>query len=444
MSNTKNIDNWLDTPYLFDKVGRLIITDSEVYRVIVAPKSIDTYRELLGDQRFDDIVETGLIDTKIHIYDESKSILVLEHKKLDFILSPSEYTNHMFWEATMMFVKMSEKLFKEFGLLTKDAHPWNITYSGAQPVFYDFSSLYMGREVTNQWFAEFKRYFGFPIALASKSDSTYPLARLYRKEHLEGFGITTLENNLFEKKLLKKLTSLSKYQNQPQLFFNKLLQWLDKNKPISPTKEYWSDYEQSHLADFDNPQTIKQKFVYDSLKESQPQKVLDLASNKGFYAAMAEHLGASVIAFDYEEETINQCRLIAKNNNLKITPALVNFSLPTPPSGVGLGNDSSFVRFHSEVVLALGLIHHICLTQKIPVSLFCDICMNYTADTLILEFVYPDDVHVQKWKAEIPDDYDLDKISNYLSVKFPVVTKSELIARDGVHRVIVSYSKGVV
>jgi SAM-dependent methyltransferase len=429
-----NIEN---RPFLFDKVGRVVIEEDKVLRIISGEQYINLYKELLNSEKINDLFSKGLVETKIH--SEDNDVLILEHKKIDFILHPSEYTNKMFWDAATMYINLCKELYASFGVLTIDSHPWNITFDGANPVFFDFSSLYKGSEISQEWIDEFDKYFATPIRLASFSKKTYSLALEYRRQHLSGFGLELLNKKFVKGLLNKKFASVSKNNNSPTEVFDRILVWLQNNKPIEPNTEYWFVYEQSHLAEIDNPKTIKQQFVHEILSKRKPKTVLDLASNKGFYAFMANKLGASVMAFDYEEQTINQCREEVKNTGLKVTSALMNFNMPTPPSGMGLMNKGAFERYGSHIVLALGLIHHICLVQRIPVYIFCEICKKYASEGIILEFVDPNDVHVKSWNAEIPVDYTIEKIHNYMSDKFSKLEKSESINHEGVNRTIIYF-----
>jgi len=430
-----------EEPFLFDKIGRVIIKDDKVYRIIIDPKHIQIYKELLNSSEINDIFSKGLVETKIHSEDIEKSILILEHKRLNFILHPCEYTNQMFWEAANMYINLCKELYNKYGLLTVDSHPWNVTFDGVNPVFYDFSSLYKGESISQSWINEFEKYFAIPIRLASFSKKTYSLALEYRREHLNGFGLVLLNKKLIKKVFNKRFGSISKYRKEPNKVFDEILIWLNNNKPIQAKNEYWSNYEQSHSAEIEKPKTIKQKFVHKILSENQPKTVLDLASNNGYYAIMANKLGASVIAFDYEEETINKCRKQTTLFNSNVTPAIMNFNTPTPPYGIGLMGKSAFERFNCDVVFALGLIHHICLRQQIPVYLFCEICLNYSNKGIILEFVDPTDVHVANWNIPIPKDYNLESVTAYFKVKFPNVIASEKILLDGINREILFFHK---
>lgn len=428
-----------EKPYFFDKVGRVIVEEDRALRIITDNESIRLYKEILNSPQVNTLFSIGLIETKINCEDKKENILILEHKKINFILHPSEYTNEMFWEAATAYIKLCKELYNKFGALTIDAHPWNMTFDGSKPVFFDFSSIYRGNNISDSWINEFERYFALPIRLASFSKRTYELSQEYRREHLKGFGLNLLRKNWLKKVFNKRFQNILKENNSPERIFDKILEWLEENKPIHSKAEYWLEYEQAHNTKPESPKTDKQNFVYKILAEKQPQKVLDLASNKGFYSMMAANLGASVLALDYEEKTVDACRKEAHRYSSKVTSGMMDFIYPTPPSGPALMTKSSYYRFKCDIVLALALIHHVCLTQQLPVSLFCEICKNYALDGILLEFVDPADIHLKNWKSKVPDDYTIDSIKKYMADKFPKSQMSENFRNDGINRTFIYF-----
>jgi SAM-dependent methyltransferase len=417
---------------MYDQSGRICVKGDKVYRIIENEEHINNYKELLNSDYIEELFSIGLVRTKIVEELESKGVLILEHQKIPFILHPCEYSNKMFWQSACMFIELNLKL-AEKGFVTHDSHSWNVTFDGVKPVFYDFGSIIKNNKVSQEWFNEFLHCFIVPIWLASYSSKTFKYAKEYRREHGNGFGLNLFKSVKVKKILFRKFINISKLKSDPQNFFNEILIWLHQHKPISVKPQYWSDYYKSHDLDFKNPKTIKQKFVYNVLLKTKPEKVLDLASNKGYYAFMAASLGASVIAFDYEEEIVDFL-LETKENNNKVTPAHIDFKKPTASLGPSLFWEDSCQRFNSEIVLALGLIHHICLIQGVPVYLFCQTCIKYATKGIILEFVDPSDKHVACWDARIPKDYTIDKIKVYMGSYFSNCEISEIELFDGVNR----------
>jgi SAM-dependent methyltransferase len=429
ISNDFNID---EIPYMYDQSGRICVKGNKVYRIIEDKEHINNYKELLNSDYIEELFSIGLVRTKIVEELYEKGIIILEHQKIPFILHPCEYSNKMFWQAACMFIEMNLKL-SEKGFVTQDSHPWNISFNGNKPIFYDFGSIIKRNNISQSWVDEFFQYFIVPIWLASYSPKTYKFAKEYRREHVNGFGLSVFKSKIIGKILFRRFKSISKFKNDPQKLFEEIFKWLHKHEPISVRPEYWSDYYKTHDLDYDNPKSIKQKFVYKVLSNAQPEKVLDLASNKGYYAFMAASLGASVIAFDYEEEIIDFLLTIGNSNN-KVTPAHMDFNKPTAAHGAGLFQENSFKRFTTEIVLSLGLIHHICLTQGVPVYLFCETCKKYASKGIVLEFVDPTDKHVANWNVKIPKDYSIDKIKVYMKDKFSNCEICTIEKSEGLNR----------
>ena len=429
---TKTELNFKDVPYLYDRSGRIFLDEDRVYRIIEDEAHIENYKELLGSKDVEDLFSCGLVPTKILEERNSENLMILEHKKIPFILHPCEYSNRMFWQASIMFIELNLKLLRK-GFITQDSHPWNISFDGNKPVFYDFGSIIKGNSVHQDWFNEFFKYTIVPIWLASYSTKTYNLAKEYRREHDSGLGLKLFNSTKLKRLFFKKVKSLSRHKNDPEKLFTELLQWLNKHPPISTSPQYWSEYYQNHDKDITKPKSIKQKFVYQILSENKPQKVLDLASNKGYYSYVASHLGASVMAFDYEEEIVDYLSS-EENGKYNITPAHMDFNKPTAALGPGLFWEDSFKRFESDIVLALGLIHHICIIQAVPVYLFCQTLKRYATKGLVLEFVYPEDKYVASWNKPVPKDYSIKKIQEFMDDSFSNCQISDFEREDGLAR----------
>jgi hypothetical protein len=204
---------------------------------------------------------------------------------------------------------------------------------------------------------------------------------------------------------------------------------------VESKKEKWANYPQSHMAEnVLSPRTVKQEFVFNVLARERPEKVLDCAANKGFYSEMAAALGAAVISFDYEEFCVDRCLTLAQINSMDITPAIMDFTLPTPNYGRGLMGKDAFQRFQVDISLALGLVHHICIGQGLPVKLFCDICMNYAKKGIVFQYVDPQDKHVRLWNKPIPKDYSIGEICKYFAARFPLIERSETLTHNGLCR----------
>lgn len=419
---------------MFDDAGRVFFYQDRVFRAIYSEELAFHYSYILSKSWIDKVFEAGLIRTWV-----SKDVsmegayLTLEHEKLPFELHPSESSAYMHWLSAKVIVDTALELSRH-GYVVKDAHPWNIMFSKGHPKFVDFGSLIPGKTVTVSWFNEFKTYFAVPIWLDSSKRWKH-LAPEYRREHLQGFGLNLLGSDCFLHNLIMRdLNKVKSLINEPEKFFSSVIHWLDKYGTVNVTNGLWSDYDQSHGSDPTIPLTTKQKFVYDILSRKKPKKVLDCASNNGFYSEMAAKLGASVAAFDYEENCVNECLSLAQRQRLDITPAVMDFNRPTAEYGIGLLGRSAIKRFKSDIVLVLGIIHHLCIAQNLPVGVFCDICMKYADSGIIMEYVDPDDKHLEHWNKSLLRGYELENICMIFKNKFSKVDKSALLSDNGICR----------
>lgn len=421
-----------------DDAGKVFFFHGRVFRAIYSEQLAKLYSNLLEQSWLSEIFERGLIKTwvpsDITLFD---AYLVLEHEAIPYETHPAESTNQMHWLAAKTTIDINLSL-AAYGYTLKDAHPWNVMFQKGRAIFIDFGSIVRAEKVTIGWLEEFKIYFGAPVWLASTKWNAYALE--YRRQHNFGFGIKLFKSRAINWSLLRNVNRAGRYLDSPVRFFENLREWLENHKPTKSRKEYWSGYNQRGAgAEAGEKRPIKHTFVYEVLSTKRPAKVLDLAANKGHFSEIAARLGADVLSSDYEEFCVDECLDLAVKKQLNITPAMLNFSWPTPSFGLGLSGRDSYERFRSDIVLAVGIIHHVCIAQHIPVEVFCNICMRYAEKGVVLEYVDSSDIHVASWNKAIPPDYSLHSIANYMKRKFPNLTLSNPINHGGLNRMMVFY-----
>ena len=156
----------------------------------------------------------------------------------------------------------------------------------------------------------------------------------------------------------------------------------------------WTDYMKSNHNYSAEEFAAKEQFVRECLSACTPKRVLDVGCNTGHFSFMAAGRGAGVVAIDYDPAVAGNVWRKAASENLDILPLVVNLTRPTP--GVGWNNREwpSFLdraRGAFDVVLMLAVIHHMLVTERVPLSEVIDLAAELTADSLIVEFVSPDD-----------------------------------------------------
>src|SRR5205085_2914398 len=143
----------------------------------------------------------------------------------------------------------------------------------------------------------------------------------------------------------------------------------------------WSDYMATHSysqAAF----SAKEKFVEELLREFRPQRVLDIGANTGHFSILAAKAGAEVVAIDSDPACIGMLWRIAQDQKLNILPLVLDFSRPSPALGWANAECRSFLDRASgsfDCVLMLAVIHHLLVTERIPLEEILRLLSELTA-----------------------------------------------------------------
>lgn len=413
--------------------GRVFFHDGRVLRAIYDKDTASLFGSILAKEWINDLFQAGLVHTKIcHDITLSGAELVLEHQQLFFPTHPVENTNYMHWNMAVSLVGLAIELEKH-GLFLKDAHPWNMMYSKGYPIFVDFGSITNVPASVTHWINEFYKYFAVPIWMAR---SRWPkFSYQYRKEHWSGFGIELFNTNVIKKLVWGPIFRISGADKSYFLLLQSLKQWLLDRKPKDTLTSNWIHYRQNEdNLDPTSPLGKKQGFIRDIISEEKPSTVLDCAANKGYFAVIAARLGARVAAFDYEETCVNECLQTIRKESLEITVVEMDFKHPTLGLGYGLCDYTAFARFSSDLVIAIGLMHHVCISQSYPVTLFLDNCRKYAKHGIIIEFIEPTDKYVKEWSKNIPSYYSSGCVITYFQSQGWFLAKQMSTTEDGLDR----------
>jgi SAM-dependent methyltransferase len=205
---------------------------------------------------------------------------------------------------------------------------------------------------------------------------------------------------------------------------------MDVTPPMSAYSSYYDEKKEAlSLAD---PAgfLLKQRTVYDILRAKAPRSVLDLGANTGWYSVLAASLGASVIALEEDEACIDILYRRAKAQGLRILPLKASFGGLTqevrgakgllPPEAeaqAGALYRAGVDRLGADLVLVLGLLHHLVLGEGNSIDAVFDVLRKLTDRTLALEFVALDDDKIREDPGFFPSlrkfdaaNYNLDLV----------------------------------
>ena len=342
---------------------------------------------------------------------------LIEHPVIPFISHPSEWPAEMLLDAGELTLQISQRLAGD-GYRLKDAAADNVLFWGGRPIFIDALSFEKRPEGSSVWPAadQFIRSFILPllayrdlglsprISFAfDRSGPTpkdlYPLySRLHRLRPSVLKNITLpawLEGSNKSKEIYVEPTSGS--EEKASFVFKHLLERFTRSltalAPENDRKSVWSDYaeDNSYTAEMKDR---KSTFIRTAAGDLSGKLALDVGCNTGDFSALLASLGASVIAIDSDPVVVGRCWRRTQQDSLQILPLIQNISAPTPPTGWRNLEKGSFLQRISgkiDFCVLLAVIHHIMVTDGIPLAQIIELIAELTNSDAVVEFVPRDD-----------------------------------------------------
>jgi 2-polyprenyl-3-methyl-5-hydroxy-6-metoxy-1,4-benzoquinol methylase len=399
-------------------LGHVHVTRDRVVRVVQA-EAVKELDQFLALQQVHEWVEQGRLIATKKIGSAMPGLVEYEHPRIPFPSFPHEWPPEMLHRAAELTLVLAEGSIK-LGYGLKDATPMNVLFKGVQPVFIDVLSFEAREKTDPIWLpaAQFERTFLIPL-LAWKHLRIPPHELLM--VHRDGIGpeeanswfrgmsrfgkdfISLVKLPAALTKRAKSRDSEADLQNRKNVTeevasfvlrstirrLNKLLTQVAPGQ--AQTK--WHDYMQTHSYDSESFKA-KEKFVEDALKEIKPKTALDIGCNTGHFSHLAAKHGASVVAIDSDLGALDEVCRSAVKSKADILPLAVDITRPTPATGWLNSEQSSFLeRAHGafDLVLMLAVIHHMQVTERIPLDQVLKLARDLTRDSAVIEYVSPQD-----------------------------------------------------
>jgi SAM-dependent methyltransferase len=342
--------------------------------------------------------------------------VLVEHPRIPFASYPHEWPPIMLHAAAHLTLELCAALLDE-GRGLKDATPANILFRGPSPVFIDVLSFENRDPLDPIWLAgaQFARTFLIPLLLYRRTGCPMHQLFLFQRD-----GITPAEavrrlpglRRRFPPDLgLVTLPAAAARLENDRLYrhrqtrdageahfilahhFRGLQKTLQRVAP-RPAASVWSGYEAACPSYSNEQQAAKRQFVERTVREIKPSRVLDVGSNNGEYSLMAAAAGAEVVSIDSDPETVAALWRAANAAGAGILPLVVDFARPTPPAG-WLGREHAGFLERAEgffdCILFLAVIHHLMVTDQIPLAQIFDAIASLTTRWALIEYVGPGD-----------------------------------------------------
>jgi len=165
--------------------------------------------------------------------------------------------------------------------------------------------------------------------------------------------------------------------------------------------------------------TGKQRCVHRLLTELRPATLIDISCGAGWYAKLAASLGSRVVCWDANPMRVTRLYRDACHMKLPILPLIMDFTKPT--TARGLANHWSIAaidRFRCDMVLALGVLHHIVCERRLNFEQITDGLASLAKRWVLVEFISSEDVEMKPiWSSRI-SWYSRDNFLNSLQKRF--------------------------
>jgi hypothetical protein len=408
------------------------------------------YDRFMTSGLYEKLVAEGLLvphrETSLeHAYSDL-AYKVLEPERVSFISYPYEWCFSQLRDAAITTLRI-QLLAIEHGLSLKDASAFNIQFRDGRPVLIDTLSFeqYSG---SGPWVAyrQFCEHFLAPLALMAYRDVRLlklfvpfihgiPLdlasrllprrswchINLFLHIHLHArmqqrYGGKTVDKGEMSKRLDQK--SLVRIVRELLLTVERL--------SLKGSKTEWGDYysDTNYSEDaFKRKQVLVREFV----ELASPRTAWDLGANTGEFSRIAAEYGASIIAFDIDPDAVEKgYRAIRERKIERLLPLILDVTNPSP--GIGWSHDERHSLKHRgpvDLVLALALVHHLAISNNLPLEMIARFLSEITTH-LIIEFVPKEDSQVERLLASRPDifpHYTLEGFEAACSGYFEIVRK---------------------
>ena len=171
--------------------------------------------------------------------------------------------------------------------------------------------------------------------------------------------------------------------------------------------ENWPEH-YYEIKDINERENILKSYI----EKTNPKCVWDLGGNTGEFSRAASDLGIPTVCFDIDPGAVQQnYDLVKKNKEKFMLPLRMDLTNPSPDLGWhNAERESMQARGPVDLVMALALIHHLAISNNVPLVDVAD----YFADLgeyLIIEFVPKSDSQVKRLLAsrlDIFPDYTLE------------------------------------
>jgi len=371
---------------------------------------------------------------------------IIQPERVPFISYPYEWSFGQLKDAALATLSIQRRALKA-GMSLKDASAYNIQFVRGKATLIDTLSFEIYKE-GQPWVAyrQFCQHFLAPLSLMALKDVRLnQLLRVY----IDGVPLDLATELLpfrtrFKFGLLthihlhagaQKKYSGTEVKPRSGTMSKQALLGLIDNLDSTIRKLNWDPggTEWGNYYDITNYSDAafehKKQLVDEWSARVKPQLVWDLGANNGIFSRVAGKNGTFVVSFDIDPAAVEQNYQQMKSEKTEeLLPLLLDLTNPSPAIGwANRERDSFGSRGPADMVLALAVIHHLAISNNVPLTHLADFFAE-TGRWLVIEFVPKSDSQVQKLLVSREDIFP-----NYTREGFEAAFKKRFNIREAVN-----------
>lgn len=395
---------------------------------------------------YDRLVKAGLLIPHVEV-DQAPAESDLSHKVIQpehvpFISYPYEWSFSQLKDAALATLSIQRRSLK-VGMSLKDASAYNMQFVRGKATLIDTLSFETYKE-GQPWVAyrQFCQHFLAPLALMALRDIRLnQLLRVYidgipldlasgllPSKTRFNFGLLThIHLHAGAQKRYSGMEVKSRAATMGKQAMTGLIDSLDstvRKLEWKPGGTEWGNY--YDITNYsDSAFEHKKQLVQEWSAKVKPSLVWDLGANRGVFSRMAGEHGAFVVSSDIDPTAVEQnYRQMKAEKTENLLPLLLDLTNPSPSIGWANEERDSFGRRGpADILLALALIHHLAISNNVPLLQIADFFAKL-GKWLVIEFVPKADSQVQKLLASREDifpDYTREGFETAFQRRFRIV-----------------------
>lgn len=439
-----------------DPSGFLFTREGTLYRQVNQKYSKD-YTLLMGSGLYDNLTKAGLLvrHEEVDVLPEQAEFAykVIRPQKVHFISYPYEWSFSQLKDAALATLSIQRRAMKH-GMSLKDASAYNIQFHEGRACLIDTLSFEAYQEGA-PWVAykQFCQHFLAPLALMAKVDIR--LSQLLRI-HIDGvpldiasrlLPVATRFNFGLATHIHWHAKAQARYAGEKVAISTRgmgkesLIGLLDNLKNTvqaldwKPVGTDWGDY-YTFTNYTDSAFEEKKRILKEWVEKINPATVWDMGANTGVFTRIAADQGIPSISFDIDPAAVEKNYRQTKAAKEKyVLPLVMDLTNPSP--SLGWNNrerDSLTLRAPADMVFALALIHHLAISNNVPLFQVAEF-FHGLGKWLVIEFVPKSDSQTQKLLAsreDIFDEYTVDGFERCFGGYFDLREKCEVAGSERV------------